>query len=347
MEIKLSEISRRLLFRYYPLLLLTTAIHCIINSQSAMFPTQRTILGMTLFIYINLQTLFAYAFIVMPLYFFKPTHFFSRLILMTIFMILSSEIFFFLSGTYGPVPFMGNPSNTFVFLKMVSTGFFVIWIFFIAEKTLITEKKHKDEGLNRLSHKKTLVENQLRLLQAQIEPQFLFNTLSGIIDLRDINLEKAKKMQMHFIQYLRATLLKTRVAETTVEQEMDLIRAYLDIFKVRMGDRMHYEIDMDPNVGDISFPSMLIQPIVENAIMHGLEKKATGGKITISARKNGDSLKVTVADTGSRCSTNIEAGEGLTNVRQRLDSLFRTRGRMAIEDNSPSGIQVIIEVPNV
>ncbi len=302
---------------------------------------------MELFIRINTQILFSYGFMVLPLYFFKPSRFFSRFILMTIFMILSVEIFYFLTGIHGLFPFMGNPFGTYAFLKMVSGSFFVMWIFFIAEKSLTTEKKLQEEGLKRLSKEQILVENRLRLLQAQIEPQFLFNTLTGIIDLRDMDLEKAKKMQMHFIQYLRATLVKTRVAETTVEQEMELIRAYLDIFKIRMEDNMNYEIDIEPSAGDMLFPSMLIQPIVENALMHGLGKTPDGGKITIAAKKNGDFLKVTIADTGPGCSENIEDGGGLTNVRQRLDSLFSTRGRMVIEDNSPSGVRVVIEVPNV
>ncbi len=191
------------------------------------------------------------------------------------------------------------------------------------------------------------MENQLRLLQAQIEPRFLFNTLSGIIELRDVDMEKAKKMQKYFIQYLRATLVKTRVPVTTVEQELKLIRAYLDIFKVSMGDRMNYEIDMGPGAGDLPFPSMLIQPIVENAIMRSLEQDKDGGKISIYARKNEDMLKVVIADTEPGDPETIETGEGLYNVKQRIDSLYGDEGQLFMEENNPSGLRVIIEAPYV
>ncbi len=230
MEIKLAEISRRLLFRYYPLLLLTTSLFSIFYSLAKFDPEFS---GLNRFIHIQSQLLFSYAFMILPLHFFRISRFLSRFFVMAIFMIISVEIGYFYRGLlfgHGPVPFIGKPLDTYIFLQMISGGFFTMWLFFIAEKSIKYEKKLQNEGLKRLSNEKKLIENQLRLLQAQIEPRFLFNTLSGIIELRDVDMEKAKRMQKYFIQYLRATLVKTRVPVTTVEQELKLIRAYLDIF---------------------------------------------------------------------------------------------------------------------
>ncbi|MBT8339644.1 MAG: histidine kinase, partial [Desulfatitalea sp.] len=138
------------------------------------------------------------------------------------------------------VPFSGSAIMTQTFISEVVAGVFVLWFYVIAERSLITEKRLLIERTKRLTDEKKLVENRLKLLQAQIEPQFLFNTLENIVQLREDSLDKAKSMQSHFIRYLRATLTKTRGKDTTIAQEMELIRAYLDIFKIRMGERLRY-----------------------------------------------------------------------------------------------------------
>ena len=130
-----------------------------------------------------------------------------------------------------------------------------------------------------------ITETHLRLLQAQIEPHFLFNTLTSILNFSIKDPNKAKIMHNNFKQYLKTTLSKTRSSDTTIGQDIELIRAYLDIFKVRMGERLQYSIKADDEVNDLSFPSMLIQPIIENAIKHGLEPKIEGGEISVQVKK--------------------------------------------------------------
>jgi len=208
-----------------------------------------------------------------------------------------------------------------------------------AAKTLIRE-----ERLKTLTAEKEKAETNLRLLQAQIEPHFLFNTLSNILSLIDTDTGKARSMMVDFIQYLRMSLSKTREDITTIGQELDMIRAFINIFKVRMGDRLNFRFDITDDIKGFPFPPMLIQPLVENAVKHGLEPGIEGGDILIKAIKENDVFRLEVADTGPGFREGSEAGIGLLNIRERLSSLYGDRGRLILEDNKPSGLKAIIEV---
>jgi sensor histidine kinase YesM len=153
-------------------------------------------------------------------------------------------------------------------------------------------------------------------------------------------------MLLDFIQYLRASLTKIRKGTATLEQELAMIRAYLKIFKVRMGDRLTYAIDLPQHLEAIPFPPMLIQPLVENAIKHGLEPKIDGGEIYIRGIENHDCIRVEVVDTGVGFSGERDSGVGLSNIRQRLSSMYGDEGRLILEANSPQGFKAIIEVPH-
>jgi sensor histidine kinase YesM len=218
--------------------------------------------------------------------------------------------------------------------------------FFHSKKHLkISKEIIQQERINRLSSEKQALEANLRLLQAQIEPHFLFNTLSNILSLLDTDLKKGKSMLMDLTRYLRTSFSKTRGGTTTLGQEMEMIKAYLNIFKVRMEDRLHYRIDVPHGIKDRPFPPMLIQPLVENAITHGIETKVEGGEIIIRARKNGDRLRVEITDNGTGLHEDNDLGFGLSNVRERLQSLYGDRGKLIFEEHQPSGLKAIIEVP--
>lgn len=189
-------------------------------------------------------------------------------------------------------------------------------------------------------------ELQLRLLQAQIEPHFLFNTLSNVLGLLETDPDKGKSMLVDFIQYLRTSLSKIRGAATNLEQEVEIIRAYLNIYKVRMGDRLHYKIDIPAPLQDLPFPPMLLQPLVENAVKHGLESRIEGGEIVICAEAKDGILRLEVADTGPGLSEASDAGLGLANIRERLHSLYGDSAKLILEPNRPHGLKAIIEVPH-
>ncbi|MDY6792236.1 MAG: histidine kinase [Thermodesulfobacteriota bacterium] len=220
--------------------------------------------------------------------------------------------------------------------------------YFIASRETISASKTliQEERIKRLIGEKKVVESNLRFLQAQIEPHFLFNTLSNIVSLLETDLEKGKYMLEDLIHYLRTSLSKTRSDTTTIGQEMDMIRAYINIFKVRMGNRLQYQVDVPESIKDIPFPPMLIQPLVENAIKHGLEPKIEGGEVFIGGDKNEEILRLEIADTGVGFYEKNESGTGLSNIRERLQSIYGDKGRLILEDNRPCGLKAIIEVPH-
>jgi LytS/YehU family sensor histidine kinase len=146
--------------------------------------------------------------------------------------------------------------------------------------------------------------------------------------------------------YLRTSLSKTRKDVSTLGQEMEMVRGYLKIFKVRMGDRLQYKVEIPDDLKDAPLSPMIVQPLVENAIRHGLEPKVGGGAIDIRAYQRKDRLVVAVADTGLGMQGDQEPGTGLNNIRERLKSLYGDRGRLILQENDPSGVKAIIEVPH-
>jgi hypothetical protein len=199
-----------------------------------------------------------------------------------------------------------------------------------------------EEGL-----KRQLVEAQLKMMQAQVEPHFLFNTLASVDHLIETDPARAAKMQKNLIQYLRAALPQMREGSTTLGKEIALCRAYLEILKVRMDDRLQVALTVPQGLQSARFPPMMLQTLVENAIKHGLEPKAEGGALTLSADIANGNLRVTVADTGLGFGAGSRPGMGvgLTNVRERLAGLYGGRARLTVEGNSPSGTIATIEVP--
>jgi sensor histidine kinase YesM len=228
----------------------------------------------------------------------------------------------------------------------VMFGSIITYFFSSREQIAESQARIQEEKIKRLTSEKKAAEAHLKLLQAQIEPHFLFNTLSNVLSLLDTNPKRGKSMLVDFIQYLRACLPKIRQEKATLGQEMEMIRAYLNIFKVRMGDRLKYKIELPPDVEAISFPPMLIQPLVENAIKHGLEPKVEGGEIRIRGAEKDGLLQLKIVDTGLGFKGDRDIGMGLSNIRERLFSLYGDEGRLILEENQPHGLKATIEVPH-
>lgn len=203
----------------------------------------------------------------------------------------------------------------------------------------------QEERIKRLSSEKEALEARLRLLQAQVEPHFLFNTLSTIHSLMDRDTDAAGSMLVDLITYLRTSLHQSRMDRTTLGKEMEIAQAYLNIFKIRMGERLRYAVDVPQDLKAMPFPPMLVQPLVENAVRHGLEPRKGGGEIMIRAGVQDNTVRVEVADTGSGFSGMKEEGVGLSNVSERLRLLYGDGARLVLEENRPHGVRAIIEVP--
>jgi len=193
-------------------------------------------------------------------------------------------------------------------------------------------------------------ESQLRLLQAQIEPHFLFNTLANVHSLIDHDAAKAKSMLGAFTDYLRASLGELRRDEVTLGDELALAEAYLRVQATRMEERLAYRIEADEHVRGARLLPWLLQPLVENAVQHGLEPQVAGGSIEVHARADGHSVIVEVRDNGRGLRAPARpgargAGVALANLRERLAARFGEAASLTLATLEPGGTRATLRLP--
>ena len=202
-------------------------------------------------------------------------------------------------------------------------------------------KRAETEQLER-----TVLEARMEALQAQIEPHFLFNTLASIDQLIQTDPPRASKMQQSLIRYLRSAMPQMRDgSRPSLGQQVDLSSALLEIMGVRMEERLQPVVNVPEGLKSAVFPSMMLQTLVENAIKHGLEPKAEGGRLEISAEVVDGQLVVHVLDTGTGFMPKGEGGVGLANIRERLQALYNGRGELIISVPPAGGTCATIKVP--
>jgi hypothetical protein len=219
--------------------------------------------------------------------------------------------------------------------------------------TAFAEQKKQEAEVSNVNRQ--ITEARLQALQAQVEPHFLYNTLANVQALTEVDPAAANQMTGHLIQYLRSSLPKMRENTSTVGQELELVRAYLNILKMRMGDRLAFDIDCPADLSSIAFPPMMLPSLVENAIKHGLEPQREGGRIDVEVTPvmtaHGQRIRVSVKDTGrglTDAPTQAGGGVGLTNIRERLIAIYGegdNGGKLTLESNQPKGVIASIEVP--
>ena len=212
----------------------------------------------------------------------------------------------------------------------------------------VAERRRSEQASARQSAtEKELTVAKLSLLHAQVEPHFLYNTLASAQLLTRSDPPRADEMLGNLITYLRHSLPRTEDALSTVGEELERARAYLDILKIRMGARLHLQIDVPEPLRAVLFPTMMLQTLVENAIKHGLEPQPGGGTVWILARSLDAAIAVTVADDGRGFSAEGGGtGIGLRNVRERLRLAFGGAATFDIVANFPAGVAATITVPN-
>ena len=198
-----------------------------------------------------------------------------------------------------------------------------------------------EEGLER-----RLVEARMAALQAQVEPHFLFNTLALIGQLIETDPPQAARIHQNLIDYLRATLPQMRAKGAgTLGRQIEMSRAYLAIMQARMRARLAVSVDVPDHMLSATFPVMMLQILIENAIKHGLEPKIDGGRIDIRANVDGQMLQVDVIDDGIGFNVHAGDGLGLANVRERLRILYGQRAQLVIEAPLTGGTRASIRVP--
>ena len=208
------------------------------------------------------------------------------------------------------------------------------------------EARAASSHLDEESLERRLVEAQMAALQAQVEPHFLFNTLALIGQLIETDPPEAARVHEHLIAYLRATLpqMKAR-ASGTLAKQITMSKAYLAIMQARMKSRLAVSFDVPAEIASASFPTMMLQILIENAIKHGLEPKIEGGRIDIRASVERNVLQVEVIDDGVGLNPRSAEGVGLTNVRERLHILYGNRAQLVIEAPAEGGTRAVIRLP--
>nr|WP_315391662.1 histidine kinase [uncultured Duganella sp.] len=187
-----------------------------------------------------------------------------------------------------------------------------------------------------------LVDARLRLLQAQIEPHFLFNTLANVEALVAAGSPNAGPVLRHLIAYLRAAMPRLGAADATLGSELQLARAYLELMHMRMPDRLRFSVASLPALEAMRFPPMALLTLVENAVRHGIDPSPAGGHIEVGGRRDGNGGKVVlwVADSGVGMAETAQPGTGLSNLRSRLHGFYGADARVDLHEESPHGMRV-------
>ncbi len=219
-----------------------------------------------------------------------------------------------------------------------------------------TREQLAKEAAARSEAQRLAVESQLRLLRAQLEPHMLFNTLANLRSLVREDVERAESMIDQLIVYLRSALAASKTESVALSREFAQLRAYLDIMSLRMGPRLAYRLDLPAALEQTAVPPMLLQPLVENAIKHGLEPKVGPGSIEVVARATSSGIEIRVSDSG----LGLPAGEdeddgpstrrpgsnyGLQHVRDRLRAVYGPAARLSLERRVPTGVCAVVFIP--
>jgi sensor histidine kinase YesM len=233
---------------------------------------------------------------------------------------------------------------------LVATFFFnllIYWVIASVAHAFDYYSKYRDRELRAAELEKRLAQARLKALQMQLNPHFLFNTLHAVSSLMRKNIEDADRMITQLSDLLRHALESTDAQEIPLEQELDFLKQYLEIEQTRFGDRLTVQLDIAPNTLGALVPNLMLQPLVENAIQHGIQPRAKPGKITLHARHADGSLQLQVRDNGAglRAGEPMREGVGLSNTRARLQQLYGRAHRFELFNAPDGGLVVDLAIP--
>lgn len=201
--------------------------------------------------------------------------------------------------------------------------------------------------LERSELERQALDAHMRVLQAQVEPHFLFNTLANVRELVDSGSPQASAVLGHLIAYLRAAVPRLHGASATLGDEVELVRAYLELMQTRMPDRLQYMLQADEQVLPLPFPAMALLTLVENAVRHGIDPSEEGGRIEVRVNVREGRCRAQVTDTGVGLRSNGETGSGtgLANLRERMKLIFGDQAVVRLSPLSPHGSNAELEFP--
>ena len=257
-------------------------------------------------------------------------------------------LFFFLAGSDGSFSVMKLLMNVYF---MTDYGAMVYWLILLISYSFDYHRRVREGEVRATRLKAQLAQAQLDALKMQLQPHFLFNTLHSISALVHKNANAADRMIARLGDFLRQTLENAGTQEVSLQQELEFLKCYLDIERIRFEDRLTVQMEIEPQTLDARLPNLILQPIVENAIRHGIAPRTGPGRIEIEARRFNGTLHVQVTDNGpglspdSNTGTIVKEGVGLGNTQARLKQLYGEDHRLDLANTAKGGLTVILEIP--
>jgi two-component system LytT family sensor kinase len=249
---------------------------------------------------------------------------------------------------FGKVAFTHFPARVFV---NIDKNLIVYWLIIWASHAMNYYKRYRESELQASQLSAQLAEAQLQALKMQLHPHFLFNTLHSISSLLSRDTEAARRMIARLGDFLRLTLENNGAQEVLLREELDFLRCYLDIEGIRFYDRLTVRMEIEPQTLSSRVPNLILQPIVENAIRHGIAPRSTPGLLEIKASRKGETLRLEVRDDGPGMPVEIGAnrigrrGIGLSNTQNRLRQLYGSEANFELANDARGGLLVLLEIP--
>ncbi|HYO79674.1 MAG TPA: histidine kinase [Thermoanaerobaculia bacterium] len=219
------------------------------------------------------------------------------------------------------------------------------WGVVAIEHTLSYHRQAREREVATSQLRAELAEARLEVLKRQLQPHFLFNTLNSISMLMFENVQLANRMLLRLSELLRAGLTTDSPHEVSLEHELSFLERYLDIERMRFGDRLTIDVEVDPSTLGARVPNLLLQPLVENAIRYGVAAVDRPSTVAIRAEKTGSELRLQVRDDGPGLAKNAKRGVGLSNTEARLKQLYGSEQRMELTTPNNGGVLVSIAIP--
>jgi LytS/YehU family sensor histidine kinase len=263
---------------------------------------------------------------------------------------VTTLLIYILSTPRGAPPFWQNPSRMDGWTHLTFAGLLLApWTALAAivrQKEAFARDQELTFALERSELERQALDARLHLLQAQVAPHFLFNTLANVQALVDAGSPHASTVLRSLIAYLRAAVPVLDEPAATIERELQLVRPYLELMQMRMPDRLQYAMHVDPAALNVRCPPTTLLTLVENAVRHGIDPSEQGGRIDIDIERRGERCLVRVTDTGAGLHHSPNGlGTGLTALRERLQLIFGETAQLRLISGAPRGVAAEVDMP--
>jgi signal transduction histidine kinase len=263
-----------------------------------------------------------------------------------VFMPATTVLIYVLSTPEGAARFWNNSGWTHLTFTALFLAPWTAFVAIVRQKEAFARDQELTFVLERSELERQALDARLHLLQAQVAPHFLFNTLANVQALVDAGSPHASAVLRSLTAYLRAAVPLLHETAATIERELQLVRPYLELMQMRMPDRLQYAIDVDPTVLAVRCPPTTLLTLVENAVRHGIDPSEEGGRINVDITRRGERCVIRVTDTGAGLHQSANGlGTGLTTLRERLQLIFGDAAHLRLAPNHPRGAVVEIDMP--